>query len=163
MYPELELIMERRKLWFLCSLIMVGVSAALLLTGSQILLYPLHESENIPLGTFTTWAGIICLPLSVYLGIKELRKPSSIMNKILASLLKGILSLSILWAPISYLLAGNFSFTFSGTEDLQGGQEAMKIFWVFSYSIVIGTLLIFVLYWLKTIMNKGFQKPPNSS
>lgn len=85
------------------------------------------------------------------------------MNKILASLLKGILSLSILWAPISYLLAGNFSFTFSGTEDLQGGQEAMKIFWVFSYSIVIGTLLIFVLYWLKTIMNKGFQKPPNSS
>lgn len=127
----------------------------LLLTGSYLLTIPLDNEKSIPLGTFITWAGMIALPLTLYLGAKGLRKPFTKLNKILNICLKIILVLGILWVPLSYMLAGNLSFTFTEKESFQGGQTAMKWFWRLSYGIGIGTVLILLVHGLASLFKRN--------
>jgi heme/copper-type cytochrome/quinol oxidase subunit 4 len=147
--------MNRRKIWFFSSLIVTFSTIILLVMGSSLLMIALDDANSIPLGTFITWAGMITLPLSVYWGIKELRKPSEKLNRILSGFIKIIIILGILWVPISYLLAGNLSFSFSEKETFQGGQDAMKWFWRLSYGIGIGTILTIISYWISLIFKKN--------
>ncbi|WP_141719727.1 hypothetical protein [Roseivirga misakiensis] len=126
----------------------------LLFTGSPLLTTSLTSDGSVPLGTFITWAGMISLPLTIYWGIKELRKPSSKLNRVLSELLKIIILLGILWVPISYLLAGNLSFTFSEKETFQGGQAAMRWFWRLSYGIGISAVLIVTTFWISLLFKK---------
>jgi len=126
----------------------------LLVTGSSLLMIALDDDHSIPLGTFITWAGMIALPLSIYWGIKELRKPSSKLNRFLSGLLKIIIILGILWVPISYLLAGNLSFSFSEKVTFHGGQDAMRWFWRLSYGIGIGSILTLIAYWISLLFKK---------
>ena len=123
----------------------------LLVTGSSLLTKALNSDETIPFGTLITWTGMISLPLTIYWGIKELRKPLSKLNSILSGFLKIIIILGILWVPISYLLAGNLSFSFSEKETFQGGQDAMRWFWRLSYGIGIGAILIISTYWISLL------------
>ena len=155
--PVLAIItkMNRRKIWFFSSLNVTFFTIISLVTGSPLLMIALDDSNSIPLGTFITWAGMIALPLSVYWGIKELRKPSKKLNRILAGFIKIIIILGILWVPISYLLAGNLSFSFSEKETFQGGQNAMKWFWRLSYGIGIGSILTIIIYWISLIFKKN--------
>lgn len=147
--------MNRRKILFFCSLILTLIVVALLVTGSSLLTIALDHTNSIPLGTLITWAGMISLPFTIYWGIKELRKPSSGLYRILSGLLKLIMVLGILWVPISYLLAGNLSFSFSEKETFQGGQDAMRWFWRLSYGIAIGTILTLIAFWISLIFNKN--------
>ena len=97
---------------------------------------------------------MITLPLTIYWGLKELRKPSNKLNRILSGFIKTIIIFGILWVPISYLLAGNFSFTFSEKETFQGGQAAMRWFWRLSYGIGIGALLTLIVFWISLLFKK---------
>jgi hypothetical protein len=126
----------------------------LLVTGSSLLTMGLDSDKSIPFGTLITWTGMISLPLTIYWGIKELRKPSSKLNGILSGFLKTIIILGILWVPISFLLAGNLSFSFSEKETFQGGQDAMRWFWRLSYGIGIGAILIITTYWISLLFKK---------
>ena len=146
--------MNRRKTYFYCALLLTLSVILLLLTGSSLLTMALDSDGSIPFGTLITWTGMIALPLSIYWGIKELRKPSSKLNRILSGFLKVIIILGILWVPISYLLAGNLSFTFSEKETFQGGQDAMRWFWRLSYGIGIGAILTISTYWISLVFKK---------
>lgn len=146
--------MNKQKIYFFSALTITFVVILLLVTGSSILLIALNDANTIPLGTFITWAGMIALPLSMYWGIKELRKPSNKPNRILSSLLKTIIALAFLWVPISYGLAGNFSFTFTEKATFQGGQVAMKWFWRLCYGIAIGSVATLLLYWFSVVITK---------
>ncbi|MBT8260717.1 MAG: hypothetical protein KJN82_05340 [Bacteroidia bacterium] len=146
--------MNRRKKYFYYAMIVTITSITLLVAGSSLLTIPLDNKKTIPLGTLITWAGMISLPLTIYWGIKELRKPTIRLNKILAVCLKIIIILGILWVPISFLLAGNLSFSFSGKELFQGGQVAMRLFWYLSYGIGIGSILILSMYWISLLFKK---------
>ena len=115
----------------------------------------LDDKQTIPFGNLITWAGMISLPLTIYWGIKELRKPTTKLNKILAGFLKVVIILGILWVPISYLLAGNLSFSFSEKESFQGGQLAMRWFWRLSYGIGIGAILTIAVYWISLLFKKN--------
>ena len=137
--------MGNRKIWFYSSLTVLVITAVLLISGSSILIRPLSSDPYIPLGTPITWLGIISLPLSIYLGNKKFRNPSNSKSKFLSDFLKICLFLAILWAPVCYLLAGNFSNTFTEKEEFQGGQLAMQWFWRFTYGIVIAPFLIFII------------------
>ena len=158
---------NRRKTYFYSVLILTLTTIILLATGSSLLTMALDCDELIPIGTLITWTGMISLPLTIYWGIKELRKPTRKLNRILSGFLKIIITLGILWAPISYLLAGNLSFSFSEKETFQGGQAAMQWFWRLSYGIGIGAILILIIYWIsllfkkkKTIANNvSYEKP----
>ena len=137
--------MSSSKILFIISLLIFLFSAFLLMTGSSVLLIELNKDPYIPLGTITTWLGIIAIPSSIYWGINNLRAPKRRIHKFLSFLLKLAILLAILWVPISFGLAGNWSFTFSSTPSFQGGQLAMKIFWTLSYGIpllAISVLLI---------------------
>ena len=147
--------MNKRKIYFYSALILTIGVIILLVTGSSLLTISLNSGETIPFGTIITWTGMISLPLTIYWGIKELRKPLSKLNRILSGFLKIIIFLGILWVPISYLLAGNLSFSFSEKETFQGGQDAMKWFWRLSYGIGIGAILIISTYWISLLFKKN--------
>ena len=143
--------MKDRRIWFYSFLVVLVVTSILLATGANILTLALDRNNSIPLGTFITWAGMISLPLTIYWGIKELREPTKKLNVFLASFLKMVIILAILWVPISYLLAGNISFSFSEKESFQGGQTAMKWFWRLSYGIGIVAILTLFIYWISLL------------
>ncbi|MDT0552983.1 hypothetical protein [Urechidicola vernalis] len=126
----------------------------LLFLGTPILSKSLFEGITIPAGTLITWLGLIGLPLSIFIGVVEFRKPSNKWFRFLSILIKTILVLAILWVPISYLLSGSFSFNYSNTDSFQGGHIAMKIFWILSYGIAIGSLSILILYWISLLVKK---------
>ena len=147
--------MNHQRTWFYLVLAIMLFTIVLLATGSSILTIALDKHDSIPLGTFITWAGIISLPLTIYLGVKEFRKPSRTFNKYLANILKFMLVLAILWVPICYLLSGNISFSFSEKETFQGGQLAMKWFWGISYGIALGPILLLIVYWLSILFNRN--------
>ncbi|NNF34725.1 MAG: hypothetical protein HKN68_11475 [Saprospiraceae bacterium] len=146
--------MNKRKIYFYSALILTLSVIIFLVTGSSLLTVALDSDKSIPYGTLITWAGMISLPLTMYWGIKELRKPSSKLNRILSGFLKIIIVLGILWVPISYLLAGNLSFSFSEKETFQGGQDAMRWFWRLNYGIGIGAILIISIYWISLLFKK---------
>lgn len=146
--------MKGRIIWFYGALVIAIIVLVLLLTGSSLLTVALDKKNTIPLGTFITWAGMISLPLTVYWGVYNLRKPSLGFHKFLSAVLKVVIALGILWLPISYLLAGNMSFTFTESISFQGGQLAMKLFWILSYGISIGAISILLLYWLSLVFKR---------
>ena len=140
--------------WFFVSMLVVFLTVYFLVTGSEVMTIALDQSDSIPLGTFITWSGLIAFPLMIYSGVKGLRRPVNNVNGLLARILKIIIGLSILWLPISYLLAGNISFNFSSIDAFQGGPTAMKLFWIFSYGIPIGSVFIIALYWMARLFNR---------
>ena len=144
--------MSRRKVSLVIFLIVTFSTIVLLVTGSSIL--TIAVVENIPLGNFITWAGMISLPLSIFLGINEFRNPSGYWSKFLSWTLKIIILLAVCWVPLSYLLSGNLSFSFNEKESFQGGQSAMRWFWRLSYGINLGAILILILYWVSLIIKK---------
>ncbi|WP_345170291.1 hypothetical protein [Algibacter aquimarinus] len=146
--------MYKRKIYFFSSLIITLSTIIIFATGSSLLTLAINNSNTIPLGTFITWVGLISLPMSIFWGIQELRKPTTNFNKFLSSFLKLIILLAILWVPISYLLAGNLSFNFSEKTVFQGGQTAMKCFWFLTYGISIGALSTICLYWISLLFKK---------
>jgi len=127
------------------------IALYLLATGSPLLTATLNETNGIPLGTFITWIGLLSLPTSIFLGVKQLRMPNSRFYQFLAIILKISILLAILWVPVSYLLAGNLSFSFSEKETFRGGQLAMIWFWRYAYGIVILPLGILIAH----LISKG--------
>ena len=146
--------MDKRKTYFYCSLLLTLFAVILLVSGSSLLTINLIRGSTIPLGTLTTWVGMISLPLMIYWGVKELREPTSSLNKMLSRILKVVIIFGLFWGPISYLLAGNFSFSFSDKQTFQGGQAAMLWFWRVSYGIGIGAILTVIAYWFSLLFKK---------
>ena len=147
--------MNKRRTYFLSALIITISVIILLVTGSSLLTIDLDIDKSIPLGTLITWIGMISLPLTEYWGIKEMIKPSNKLNRVLSGQLKALIILGVFWAPISYLLAGNLSFTFSEKETFQGGQDAMRWFWCLNYGIGIGAVLTIFTYWISLLFKKS--------
>lgn len=147
--------MESRKFWLLFWGIVLIATIVLFVTQSSLLTTALDANNSIPLGTFITWAGIISLPLCIYLGFGGLRNPEGGLYGYLSALLKGVLVLAILWMPICYLLAGNISFSFAERETFQGGQSAMRWFWRYTYGVLIAPLIILFSYLLILIFKKA--------
>jgi hypothetical protein len=146
--------MHRRKVLFYCSLSVALSAIFLLATGSSLLTLPIGKQVVVPLGNLITWAGIIALPLSAYWGIGALRTPTKRLNSILGGALKALIILAICWFPISFLLAGNLSFNFAGIPSFQGGPIAMRLFWVLSYGLALGTILIISIYWVLQLLQQ---------
>lgn len=147
--------MKQSKLFFWIALVVTLTVFVLLLTGSSLLTMALDSEDTVPLGTFITWAGIIALPQTLYWGLQPMRNPQNKWNKTLASLLKLIILLGILWVPVCYGLAGNISFNFTEKATFQGGAVAMRCFWWYTYAIPVGTLLIWALYGMGRLLKRS--------
>lgn len=134
--------MFSRPINIICTLVVL-ISAFLLLSGSPILTFELLKKPQLPAGTLITAAGLICFTLlnnNQILALFNNRKCSTpIFIKLF---LKLLLWSSILWLPVCASLAGNLNFNFGQSDDFQGGQMAMKIFWTFTYAIVLVNLVL---------------------
>lgn len=137
---------EMKKIPFFISLMLTLLVILIFIFCPHLLTFALDKNNSIPLGTFITWLGFISYTLTFYFGIKRLQSPKKSHEKVLAYVLKSIIFLAILWIPISYLLAGNMTFTFTESITFQGGQQAMKLFWYFIYFLTIGPLVISSIY-----------------
>lgn len=145
--------MPKSKPYFFACLLIFILVLTLLMTGSSILTVPLYEGSSIPMGTPITWMGLIALPLTIYFGVGEFRNPKK-RHKLFNQLLKFSAGYAVLWVPVSYLLAGNLSFSFSGAATgFQGGQLAMKLFWGYTYGIAILPVLLLIIHWFLKLIN----------
>jgi len=149
--------MTQPKFYFFASLTIFIIVAILLITGSFVLTEPLYNGSTIPMGTPLTWLGIISLPLAIFFGVERFRKPTKIYE-LLSQILKFSLTLAVLWVPISYLLAGNLSFSFSEKSGFQGGQFAMKWFWGYSYTVAILPITLLIIHWVLTLARRIKRK-----
>lgn len=142
---------------------MLVMSAMLLITGSPILTKALSEKPYLPWGTLITWAGLFSLPMSMLLGFRKLYAPDSNWSRYLSCAIKGSIVLAALWVPVSYLLAGNLSFSFSEKVGFQGGQAAMRIFWIYCAAMVIVPLVILFLSGIFTLVERFMRGTKGNS
>ena len=145
--------MNKRKTFFFISLTMCLLVLFLLVTGSSVLTKAIDPNGKVPAGTLITWIGMISLPSTIYWGVYPLRKPKGSIYTVLSVLIRICIILCILWVPISYLLAGNLSFSFGEKTSFQGGQLAMRWFWRLSYGFVIAPLVVLLAHWPVKLFN----------
>ena len=92
-----------------------------------------------PVGTAVAWAGYICLAAAVQQTLAPLRAPALLHKLGWASLL-----FALVWGLVSYLLAANWSYSFSGAASGFRGSTAASVgFW--GYSVFAGAAPLLVL------------------
>lgn len=135
-----------RKIVFGISLILVIIAAALLISGSDLLVYSVSESLELPLGTVSTWLGMIALPFA-FLSSSERIWYKQEIGKWYAYALWLSALLSTCWGIISYQLSGKWNFTFSGSSPtFVGSDEASEVFWLLSKITAGLPIVIFLVF-----------------
>lgn len=148
-----------RKIIITLSLLTFLVSAYLLMSGSELLVKPLIEKPTLPLGNVITWLGFIAFPVSIWFGLNSLYDPKTRTDRIFRSLAIILVVLGLLWAPISFLLAGNLQNNFGGTGIVfQGSFEAGQIFWWYSYFLAGAPIVLLVVFGLVKLIKKVLSK-----
>jgi hypothetical protein len=123
-------------------LLILTTCLILLASGSPLLVKPIVAGSEFPFGSLIAWLGISSLPLSLLFGIHSLGEPPSRGYKVINLMLKGLTLLGLVWGLVSYLLAGNWSFSFGGSEKFQGSHEAFAVFTFYTAILVSLSLLI---------------------
>lgn len=129
-----------------------AVSAALLASGSEILVKSFFDF-SVPLGTFITWAGMIAFNLLLFIVHRKIKHPVS-RTTFYWLFMKIFLLLAFVWGFVSYGLAGNWSFTFEPSETFQGSNEAARFFWYYSYAVVISPIIILLILSVHILIKK---------
>lgn len=135
-----------RKIYFFLALIVLLFASGLLISGASLLVLDLGNA--FPLGTLITWCGIGALPCTIYFGAPKLFNPQSSRFRYYRNLLLIILALSISWAFVAFLLAGNWRYNFGYSDSFQGSYDAATWFWKYTYFVVALPLLFLVVYLL---------------
>jgi len=137
----------KRKLLLLISVLIFAGSLTLLATGSWLLFHPLFIAPSVPLGTITTWAGLIALPCIVFYSIKGFHPASSEFMWVFRSINLIIIFLAFCWGIVSYFLAGNWAFHFSGQAiGFTGSERAFRIFQQYSIFVLILPLVLILVF-----------------
>ena len=122
---------------FVISLLVFLCCLVLLVTGSPLLLTTLNEGLGLPLGTVSTWLGMMALVLMTWFASPRLRTAASRRDQIYRAALIVLFLLALSWPFVSYGLAGNWSFSFRGQEAFRGSSRAADWFFRFTYGVVL--------------------------
>ncbi len=115
------------------------------MSGSELLVKPITYDPFIPLGTIISWFGLISLELLLLVLTNNVLEKAGLFNKLLGLMAVTLLVLAVLWAPVSYVLSGNFAFNFSEPNPLGDHLLASKIFWYFTYFMAGAAMVGFVI------------------
>jgi len=126
-------------------LLLIG-SGILLLEGLPIMTEPVIEGMGLPFGTLIAWVGISMFPFSILIGIRLIRKPTSQVYNFYKRVFFVFTLLGVAWGGICYLLAGNWTYTFSNGETFRGSERAFNIFLIYTAFVISITLLTFVIF-----------------
>lgn len=148
----------RTKQWglFFSTLGFIGATIPMIM-GAKILLYPLVKEPYFPFGNLLTAIGLIGFSGMFYFGIYSLYFPLSKREKIFSKLIKIAVALSILWIPVGYLLSGNLSNSFNGT-DLIGSVPKSTLFWIYTYGIIVFPIVVVCSFYISKLF-KNKPKP----
>ena len=105
----------------------------------------LIKSLAFPVGTLTTWMGLVAFPLVFYLSHRSIRVPGTSFEKMISWSFKSLVLLGFSWGFISYILAANWGFNFEVRENFRGSVGAGNIFWNFTYFLVIAPLVLIII------------------
>ena len=137
--------MIRTWLRILPLLLLIG-SGILLLEGLPILTEPVIEGMGLPFGTLIVWVGISMFPCSILIGIRLIRNPTSQVYRFYKRAFFVFTLLGVAWGGVSYLLTGNWTYTFSNGESFRGSERAFNIFLIYTSFVISITLLTFVIF-----------------
>lgn len=126
-------------------LLLIG-SGILMLEGLPILNEPLLKDSGFPFGTLVSWVGIVMLPFSILMGIRLIRKPTSGAYRFYNRFFWLLSMLSVPWGLVSYLLAGNWAFTFSKSTGFKGSEQAFTVFLYFTAILISLSLLFLIIF-----------------
>lgn len=149
--------MIRTWLRILPLLLLIG-SGILILEGLPILTEPLYEGSELPFGTFVAWVGLSMLPLSILMGIRLIRKPISAVYRFYNRVFWLFTVLALAWGPLSYILAGNWAFTFSNSSGFKGSEQAFSVFLSYTIIVISLTLLTFLIFGIHYLIIKNTKK-----
>jgi hypothetical protein len=136
-----------------CILIII-VSASLLISGSEALGWAINKDPYIPLGNVLTWLSVIALPCSMYLGIKRVRMPQSKLDRVFKALVIVGVVFGVLWYPVSWYLADNFSGSFGGGGPFRGSARAGEYYWHYTYAVVGYPLILWAFHLVLRLFRK---------
>jgi uncharacterized membrane protein YesL len=85
-------------------------------------------------------------PLSILMGIRFIRNPTSEVYHFYKRVFFVFTLLGVAWGGISYLLAGNWTYTFSNDETFRGSERAFNIFLIYTAVVISMTLLTFLIF-----------------
>lgn len=135
-----------RRLFRLLPLFLFLACLLLILTGSPILLKPLMNDLDFPIGTLISWVGIAMLPLSIIMGVRLIRKPTSLAYRFYKRVYIFFFLLSAAWGLISYYLVGNWAFTYSDTGVFRGSEKAFQLIVTFTFTLISLNLLLLLIF-----------------
>lgn len=134
--------------------IQIGV-IYLLLTASEWLFYPLSKEPYWPLGNALTWVGLIAYPLMFWLARPRGFLKFSFARQAFRFLVLTALCMGLTWGAVSFLLAGNWNYSFHG-----GWQP--KAWKAFTAAIValpaLGVLILFLDRLIRLVRFYFFRK-----
>ncbi|NNK88592.1 MAG: hypothetical protein HKO90_09940 [Flavobacteriaceae bacterium] len=135
---------------FLVALTVLISSGVILLTGSSLLTYELINKPRVPAGTLISWLGLIALPSSFFYGITRIRRPQKRFDSIINNGFKGLICLGLLWGLICFVLANNWTNSFSSKVDgFRGSVRAGEVFWMFNYVLVAMPFVLLIILTLE--------------
>ena len=140
------------KYFFLASILIQMFVITSLAIGSPILTQPVWSGGSFPWGNLMTAVLFVLFPVN-FLLMRSTRKIHPIPMKVFRICILASIVLGILWVPITYLLSGNWSASFSG-EDLNS-----KIWWAYTYT---APLLPFIGYFLMRTLMIFFRTQSNA-
>ena len=139
---------------FLTSLTVFFVCLYLLVSGSPALLVVLPFGGYFPLGTLIAWLGILCLPLSIYVGHRRFREPQGRLDRFIAGLLLLVIALGACWGIAAYFVLGNWALNYDPATAPGGSRRASSTFW-----LVTGVLIVLpVLLLLFSLLRAGLAR-----
>jgi hypothetical protein len=149
--------MIRTWLRILPLLLLIG-SGILMLEGLPLLNETLFKGSELLWGTLVAWVGIIMLPFSILMGIRIIRKPISRVYRFYHRVFLLLSLLSITWGLVSYLLAGNWAYTFVTSSGFKGSEPAYNLFLYFTTILISLTLLFLIIFGIHHLIIKYKKK-----
>lgn len=117
----------------------------ILLLYPSLLVAPLVKDPYVPFGNLIFWAAFIAFPIFLDNVSRGFTIPYPGMKSRIQKAFKWAVLFALLWWPISYLLAGNFSNTFQNQEEFVGSTEASQWFWGYSYFVVLFPIALWLM------------------
>lgn len=135
-----------RRLFRLLPLFLFIACLLLIVTESPILVKPLMNELEFPVGTLISWLCIALLPISIIMSIRLIRRPTSKAYRFYKRVYIVFFLLGASWGLFSYYLLGNWAFTYSNTGVFRGSEEAFHLIATYTFTLISLTLLFLIIF-----------------
>jgi hypothetical protein len=110
------------------------------------------------LGTLVSWIGLISVTFTIYLAFNKIHHSNNSFHRIIRIVSGSIVVLALFWGLIGFLFAGNWAFTFQNHDEFRGSIEASRYFWIFTATLILLPVLLFLILWLLLLIKRSFKR-----